>query len=189
MKEAFNREIFKEMILYIAGRCQDKPAFNSDRLNKVLYYSDFLWYGYTGEAMSHETYTRESNGPIAAHLAEVCKELEAEAKLKFDERNGFGKVEKRPIVTISPDFELLTNEQEKFIAQIIEASSGYNASEVSNLIAHQDMSWHYLRNGEAIPYETVFFRRKNPISEDTMRWAKSVINEYEESLRGEESVV
>jgi len=186
MQEAFNREVFKEMIIYIAERCQDKPAFGSTHLNKILHYSDFLWYGYTGEAMSNETYIREKYGQIPAHLPEVSKELEAEGKLKIEERNYFGKVQKRPVVTRTSNFKFLTIEQRDFIEQIINAVSDYNASEVSNLIAHQDLSWQYLKNGEAIPYETVFFRRKNPVSEDTMMWAKSVINEYEGSLRHEE---
>lgn len=189
MKEAFNREVFKEMILYISERCQDKPAFGSTHLNKILHYSDFLWYGYTGEAISNETYIREKYGQIPVHLQEVSKELEAEGKLKIEERNYFGKVQKRPVVTHTSNFKLLTNEQRDFIDQIINAISDYNASEVSNLIAHQDLSWQYLKNGEVIPYETVFFRRKNAVSEDTMIWARVVINEYEESLRENESVV
>lgn len=189
MKKEFDREIFKEMIIYIAERCQDKPAFGFVHLNKILHYSDFLWYGYTGEAMSNESYLREKYGQASAHLPEVSKELEAEGKLKVDERDYLGEAQKRPIVTASPKFKLLTNEQKDFIDQVIGAISDHNASKVGNLIVHQDLSWQYLKDGEEIPYETVFFRRKNSVSEETMQWAKSVIDEYEESLRGEESVV
>jgi hypothetical protein len=177
------------MILYIAGRCQDKPAFGFLHLIKILHYSDFLWYGYTGEAMSNESYLREKYGQAPAHLLEVSKELEAEGKLKVEERDYLGKTQKRPIVTASPKFKLITNEQKDFIDQVIGAVSDHNVSEVSNLITRQDLSWQYLKDGEEIPYETVFFRRKNSVSEETMQWAKSVINEDEESLQGEESVV
>jgi hypothetical protein len=40
---------------------------------------------------------------------------------------------------------------------------------------------------EELPCETIFFRHKNAISEETMAWAQSVVDEYEESLARKES--
>jgi len=189
MEKMFNQAIFKEMVLYITARCLNNPASNSAYLNKILYYSDFLWYGYTGVAMSNEIYVREKDGPIPVHLLETSRELEAESKLNIAAQDGNGKAQPQPDGSAAPSIASLTDEQKEFIDQVIAAIAAKNASAVSNLIAHQDLSWQYLSNGETIPYETVFFRRKNAVSEETMTWAKSVIGEYEETLRSEESVV
>jgi len=182
MEKRFDKEIFKEMILYISERCDGNPTFGSTHLNKILHYSDFLWYGFTGESISNETYVRQEHGQVPKHLLQVRKELEDEGNLRIEERDYFGKSQKRPVVTTSIKYHKLTSDQQKFIDQVIDALSGLSATEVSEQIAHQDLSWQYLKNGEEIPYETVFFRRKNPIPDETMNWAKRVVNEYEESL-------
>ncbi|MEK7727529.1 MAG: Panacea domain-containing protein [candidate division KSB1 bacterium] len=185
MKKTFDRERFKETILYIAERCQDKPAFGSTHLNKILHYSDFLFYAETGEPISGETYLRQKHGQIPKHLVEVREELINEGKLIMVERQYFGRTQKRPVLASPIHYELLTPEQREFINGIIVALIDYNAAEVSEQIAHEDLSWAYLENDEEIPYETVFFRRSNPITHETMAWAKSVINEYEDDLHGE----
>jgi hypothetical protein len=45
------------------------------------------------------------------------------------------------------------------------------------------LSWQYLNNGEEIPYESVFFRRKNSLTEEDIAWANQEIEEYEASMR------
>lgn len=185
MKKTFDRELFKEMILYIAERCQDKPAFGSTHLNKILHYSDFLFYAQTGAPISGETYLRQKHGQIPKHLVEVREELINEGKLIMVERQYFGRKQQRPVLASPIHYELLTLAQREFIDGVIAALIDYSAVEVSEQIAHEDLSWTYLENDEEIPYETVFFRRSNPIAHETMAWAKSVINEYEDDLRGE----
>lgn len=182
MKSVFDKEIFKEMILYISERCKDNPNFGSVHLNKILHYSDFFWYAENNESISNETYIREKHGQIPKHLVAVRQELEQEGKLKLEEREHYNRTQKRPIVTTPIQYERLTNEQMELIDKIIDAISGFSAYVVSEQIAHEDLSWQCLENGEEIPYETVFFRRKNRISDDSMKWARDIVNEYEESL-------
>ncbi len=189
MKKTFDRELLKEMILYISERCQDKPTFGSTHLNKILHYSDFLFYAQTGEPISGEIYLRQKHGQIPKHLVEVREELINEGKLIMVERQYFGRTQKRPVLASPTHYELLTPEQREFIDGVISALIDYSAAEVSEQIAHEDLSWAYLENDEEIPYETVFFRRSNPITHETMAWAKSVIDEYEEDLsRGKSAV-
>lgn len=179
-KRKFNKEIFKEMILYISDRTADIPTFASTHLNKALHYSDFFSYATTGKSISNETYIRQKFGQIPKHLVQARKELIDTEKLEIVEQNYFGKNQKRLKVKNNHSFELLTIEQKKIIDLIIQQLAGFGASGVSE-IAHQDLAWQYLENGEEIPYETVFFRRSNPVSRETMGWAESVIDEYEAS--------
>jgi len=52
----------------------------------------------------------------------------------------------------------------------------------SEQVSHENLYCQCLENGEEIPYETIFFMRQNPISDEIMKWAIDVVNEYEESL-------
>lgn len=185
----FDKDIFKEMILFISHRCQDYPTFGSTHLNKILHYSDFFWYGHTGESISNETYRRKDHGQVPEHLVEARRELQDEGKLQVLEKDYFGRLQKKPVITTTPSYSRLTDEQMDLINKVIEALVCHSASEVSEQIAHQDLSWQYLKDGEEIPYETVFFRRQNPVPDETMDWAKKVIDEYEESLRSGEGAV
>jgi len=182
MKKAFDQAVLKEMILYISARCQDRPAFGSIHLNKMLHYADFFWYAQTGESMSGEAYLRQKHGQVPKHLLQARNELVNEGKLAIEDRQYFGKIQKRPIALPPFNYQKLTDEQKQFLDEIITALADYSATEVSEQIAHEDLARQYLKNDEAIPYETVFFRRKNAVSEETMVWAQSAIGEYEEAL-------
>jgi hypothetical protein len=183
MKKEFDKEIFKEMILYISERCKDKANFGSIHLNKILHYSDLLWYGHTGESISGETYLREKHGQVSKHLVEVRDELIREGFLEIVERPYFDYIQKRPVVKREVEFVKLSKEQREFIDTIIAELVDLTATYISEKIAHEDLSWQYLNNGEEIPYESVFFRRKNSLTEEDIAWANQEIEEYEASMR------
>src|SRR4051794_2460574 len=46
---SFNRDKFRELILYIAEQTEDDPSFGDTLLNKVLYWSDFRGYSELGQ--------------------------------------------------------------------------------------------------------------------------------------------
>lgn len=73
-------------------------------------------------------------------------------------------------------------EERAFIDTIIDKLIERDAKEVSNK-AHDDLFWKILDNAEEIPYESVFFRRKNHISKETMEWATNCANEYEKRMK------
>ena len=189
MRKEFDKELFKELILYISERCQDKPSFGSTHLNKILHYADFFWYASTGDSISGEKYIRQKHGQIPKHLMQVRDELVKEGKLTIEEQQYFGKTQKRPVVVPPVHYQKLTDAQKEFIDEVVSVIADYSAKDLSEKIAHEDLAWQYLNNDEEIPYETVFFRRKNAVSEETMAWAQSVVDEYEASLTKAESNV
>lgn len=64
MKDGFgpiipNDEKLKELILYITIRSEGDRHFDSDKLKKLLFFSDFLAYLYFGEPITGHEYIRE----------------------------------------------------------------------------------------------------------------------------------
>src|SRR5260370_23975101 len=62
---------FRELVLYICEKCATDPKFGATKLNKILYFSDFLAYGNFGEPITGFEYQREKNGPVPKRLLPI----------------------------------------------------------------------------------------------------------------------
>ena len=172
MNKEFDQEVFKEMILYISERCQDKPHFDTARLEKILHYSDFFWYGHTGTSISSETYVRRQHGPTPKHLEETLDKLVGDGFLEIVKKPRVDYMQKKPVLKKSFAPNKLSKEQAEFIDTVI-------VDLVDLAIAREDIFGQYLSNGEEIPYETVFFRRRKTLSPNEIDEAQDFIGRYE----------
>jgi len=181
MKKEFDQEVFKEMVLYISERCQDKPHFDTARLEKILHYSDFFWYGHTGASISGETYLRRQHGPTPKHLEETLEKLVRDGFLEVVRRPRVDYTQKKPVIKKAFEPSKLSKEQAEFIDTVI-------ADVVDLAVAREDIFWQYLSNGEEIPYETVFFRRRQSLSPSELGEAQDFIGRYENRLNAKANV-
>jgi len=178
MKKEFDQETFKEMIFYISERCKDKPHFDTAHLEKILHYSDFFWYGHTGASISGETYIRRQHGPTPKHLDETLEKLVRDGFLEVVKKPRVDYMQKKPVIKKSCEPSKLSKEQAEFIDTVI----------VDLAIAREDIFWQYLSNGEEIPYETVFFRRRQSLSPSELDEAQDFIGRYEKRLNTKNNV-
>jgi hypothetical protein len=65
----------QELILYIARRSEDVRHFGANKLNKLLFYTEFLAYSKTGRSITGATYERLEHGPAPRGLAATLEEL------------------------------------------------------------------------------------------------------------------
>ena len=56
--QKFNEGKFKELVLYIASRCERDPTFGAVKLNKELFFSDFWAYAEFGEPITGAEYIK-----------------------------------------------------------------------------------------------------------------------------------
>jgi len=166
----------KELVLYVASKNADNPRFGSTVLNKMLYYSDFFWYAYRGESISGDTYVRNRFGPTPKHLMPAIDKLKSESAVAQAETTYYNFEQSRIVPLRESKSELFTKEQLELVDAVIGWLRSYSAQEVSEM-THRELSWNLLKNGEIVPYYTVFLRSVNPITEDTMAWAESVLTE------------
>lgn len=177
----FNSDIFKEMILYITEKCENKEKFGNTHLNKILYYSDLFWYGEHGVPMSGEEYVKDRYGARAKHVLPVVRELKRDGFLKVKKVSFFDKQQKKPVLLKPVSYRFLNEDQMQHIDKFIDKLGNLTAKELADY-AHEDISYKILEKNETIPYESVFFLKptklKNLTKED-IEWANSVIDEYE----------
>lgn len=150
----YNQEKLAELILYVAHRCQDQERFGSVKLNKILFYADFLAYESRGEPITGATYRRLPNGPAPKQLVPVRERLEKAKALAMQQREVGRVVEKRPIALRPAKMQVFRPEEISFVEMAISGLAASNASQVSE-ISHRFAGWALARENEEIPYETV----------------------------------
>ena len=158
MKSDQNSEhiMFKELILYIANRLALHPKFGATKLNKILFYSDFIAYAKLGKSITGEKYQKLPKGPAPKYLVPVRNEMDSKDIIYYPKETLSG-IQHRIAPKRSADLRKFTPEQISIVDQVIDLLKDKDTEEVSEL-SHFFIGWKIVKEGEEIPYETVFLR-------------------------------
>lgn len=165
-------EKLRELILFIAANSESDPDFGATKLNKILFYSDFLAYKTFGKSITLEKYKRERFGPVPKRLVQARAALERSKAAGIRERDRFGKTQKRVVALREPDLSAFSGEEIGLVIKVIEALAGANATRCSE-ITHQEICWKAASHGEEIPYESAFVSVRE-LSQDELQYAESI---------------
>lgn len=151
----------RELILYVADRCRHEPTFGKTALNKILYFADFMHYAGTGESLTGINYVRRQRGPAPEWNAfrAAFEQLQSQGRLDFADVDYFGFPQKKPVAIKPPDVSHFTEKQLELVNHVAEHVCKYSATQISD-ITHEDLGWRLATEGEIIPYQTVWIRRK-----------------------------
>lgn len=148
-------ENFKELILYIAQESEYDPNFGATKLNKVLFFCDFLAYRAHGKSITGQRYFKLPYGPAPRALKPALSELLAEEACIEVERSHFGRSQRRIIVRREANVEVFTASEVALVASVLRTLWDNSAQEVSDL-SHHFIGWRLAELQEDIPYETIF---------------------------------
>jgi len=149
-----NDRKFQELLLYVASRCEGDPTFGAVKLNKILFFADFLAYGKLGKAITGQAYQKLEHGPAPVRLIPLKRELVPQAAVE-QQRDYYGHVQTRLIALREADLSEFTGAEVAIIDAVIRDLWDQNATEVSDL-SHKFLGWEVADVQEVIPYETVF---------------------------------
>lgn len=172
------RDKFRELILYVARETEDDPKCGATKLNKILFYADFLAYRELGSSLSGQTYQRLEHGPAPRGIVPAVEAIQESGECAWAERSYYGLTLKKLIPLREPDLSPFTGPEVDLVQRVIAQLANLNATEVSEL-SHQFAGWQAADDGEEIPYETVFVAEPRPLSRDEEAWALEVIEDYE----------
>jgi hypothetical protein len=162
-----------ELIIYISQKCATDPTFGSTKLNKILCYSDFLFYAYHGQGITNVEYQKLPNGPAPRRLIPVRDELVENGDLAIQ---GIilksGETQKRTVNLRSPNLDLFTGTEIAMVDRMIEAMQGVRAEDVSEM-SHTLVGWLVADEGDTIPYNTIYFANP-PLSEEEILRAREL---------------
>ena len=169
----------KELILYISQKCQDHDKFGKIKLNKILFYADFVSYARRGRSITNETYFKLPMGPAPKKMKPVADEMEKSGDMVLQKRFSLSKPQERWIPMREPRLEEFDGFEISLVDEVIDALKDRNADQVIEL-SHQFMGWQLVREREDIPYQTVFLRDPDEVlvTEERKKRAKELIDTY-----------
>jgi antitoxin SocA-like protein len=100
-RAGFNRDKFKELIVYLWELGEGDERLGATKLNKLLWYADKAAYLRSGRTITGARYIHLPDGPAPAAMVPVRDELVAEGRLRPDPRPVVDHVRKR-METVGP---------------------------------------------------------------------------------------
>ena len=173
----FDEERFKELIVFITELCNDDDTFGSVKLNKILYFADFMAYRVLGNPITGATYFKLPEGPAPRQLLSARTDLVAEGRIAIELRPYFNGVQKRPVVVGDGPNTAKFNEQERAIVRsIAKYFRGKSAREVSDF-SHLQPGWILAEDRGDIPYETAWLS-PDPVDQIDEAIAQEMADSY-----------
>ncbi len=169
-----------ELVLYICQKCATDPKFGATKLNKILYFSDFLAYAQLGKPITGFEYQRLVNGPAPRRMLPMREEMERKRLLgvQLIALKG-GRTQHRVVNLRPPSLAVFDAAEISLVDRIIEELWDLDAEAVSDL-SHRMMGWKLADLGETIPYETVFISSE-PLTETDVQRARELRRMVHES--------
>lgn len=157
MEPQFDEKKFGELIVYLAMKCQDDAYFGATKLNKLLFYSDFVSYKRTGCAITGAEYRALQHGPAPRQLLPVRGKLEQEGAIA---QQTWGP-QNRIVALRKPNLDAFSESERAIVDEMIEHFSEYDTGAIVQE-SHTFLGWraamaerarHPGREGP-IPYRT-----------------------------------
>lgn len=151
----FDESKFRELLLYVASRCEDDPHFGAIKLNKILFLADFFAYAQTGKPISGAAYEALEFGPAPQLLSPIRDDMVDKKDIVVRRRPRFGYSQHRVIPLRDPDLSMFSGAEIAIVETVIDACHDDTGRDLSEL-THGLYGWRIAAHREVIPYETIF---------------------------------
>ena len=155
----------RELILFISARSEGDETFGATKLNKLLFFADYLAYRQLGKSITGQEYQKLDNGPAPRRLLPIIGDMQESGDLVFSERQYFGYVQRRSVALRDPDLSCFSGEEIAIVCQLIEFWHGKTAREISGA-SHHFPGWQLAETGETIPYDAALADLRKPTAEE-----------------------
>lgn len=169
-EETKNR--LRELILYIAGRCERQENFGAMKLNKILFISDLTAYLRYRESISGSQYQKLLQGPVPTHLFAVRKGMTTNGDIEIRKEKIPQGMQSRVIPLRQPNLGVFTGRDIALVNEIIEELMGRPSGDIPN-----GVGWEVAAVREIIPYETVLLD-DGELQQQDIEEAHCLIREY-----------
>jgi hypothetical protein len=176
-ENATNDGKMKELILYLSAKSEKDPRFSSTKLNKLLFYCDFLAYRRWGRSITGHSYWKLQFGPAPKAMLPILRQMQEVGDCEEIRRDYYGREQRRVAGRRAPQVSMFSPEELELADQIVETLWDSSATEVSDL-SHDFIGWKVAALNEVIPYETVFVGDPSlPLTEDEIAFAQQLERE------------
>ena len=153
-----------ELILYISNRNLVNEHFGKTKLHKLLWMSDFRYFGFTGNAITGARYINRQHGPFCEQLPQALNRLEDGGRLAIRERNLFEHSQLRPTPLKRADLSRFSAQEIAAVEDILWETWNLSAVETSQR-SQLHPGWAWTKEGDAIGYEFALVPVDEPLEE------------------------
>jgi Protein of unknown function (DUF4065) len=115
-------EKLQELILYVSDLCGQDAHFGAIKLNKLLFYADFLSYQRTGKSITGQEYQALPQGPAPRRLKPVVARSEKAGDLAIEPRRRFNRTQLRPVARRGANLSHFTHDDLAPVAKLLSGS-------------------------------------------------------------------
>ncbi|MGO9056234.1 MAG: Panacea domain-containing protein [Candidatus Binataceae bacterium] len=162
----------RELILYLSVLSEGDEFFGATKLNKLLFYVDFLSFRATGKAITEQEYQALPQGPAPRRLLPAMDSLKDSGSLIVRHEPVYNYVQKRPIALRQANLDAFSPAQIDLINKVVKSLWRMTATQVSDL-SHQFIGWQLADPNETIPY-SVALLSTDDLTEEELRYANDV---------------
>lgn len=152
-----NLQKFKEVLLYILNKVGAKENIGETVIYKLLYFIDFDFYERYEEQLIGATYIKNKYGPTPVEFAKIVEQMTTHEEIMKVKSDYFNFPQTKYLPRRKPDLAKLKANEIEVIDDVLHKLSEMNASQIS-AYSHNDVPWMTTEDGEAIDYESVFYR-------------------------------
>ncbi|MBA3311797.1 MAG: Panacea domain-containing protein [Planctomycetota bacterium] len=158
-------EKFRELIVYLSRLSEGDDNFGSVKLNKLLFYIDFMAYTRWGRSVTGKVYQKLEQGPAPRPLVPVLRQLEEERAVALQKRNYYGLTQKRPVALREPVLSGFAPEEIDLIHYVVDKCRHLDAKTISDQ-SHRFTGWKIADLHETIPYEIALIGSRSPTTRE-----------------------
>lgn len=153
-RRVFSFEKLAAMTAYIAANSKD---LYKTKLNKLLFYSDFINYYLNGVSISGSRYVHLPYGPVPDSYESTLQNLALTGMVEIIRGEGFEVIRAKD----EPITAVLNNRERETVDWVLETFGKMSAADISEF-SHREKAYRFTKAGEHIAYEYAKFLQKLP---------------------------
>lgn len=161
----YDAEKLRELVLHISRQSEGDPCFGAVKLNKILFYADFLAYRHFGRPITGSEYQKLDHGPAPRQLKPLRDRMKREGALAVRKTEYGGYLQHRTLALREPILGKFTADEIALVDRVIKDLWGQNAADVSDR-SHRFIGWQLAKLGETIPYSVALLTRRDPTEKE-----------------------
>jgi len=178
-------EKLKELILLLAQESENDPNFGAVKLNKELFYCDFLAYLHLGKSITGQEYIALERGPAPKYKTNIIHEMKNAGDLAIRKHEAFGDVQDRALALREPKLNKFTQEEIQLVHYVLRNCHDKSGRDLSAM-SHKFLGWRLANDKEEIPYTVALAGLREPTL-DEIKWSQELEPLALECLKRHES--
>ena len=153
----FDEARFRDLMLYLAHRCQDADYLGSTKLCKLLYYSDFTAFARTGSPITGRITFDSRLGPMPREFYRQRRRLIEAGLARMEMRAVFDRDRERLVPLVDAEYFVhrFCGPEREAVDRTLETLAGMITSEAAEY-SHGEVGFLIAADGETIPYEAAY---------------------------------